>query len=252
MTAASGFGLLLVALVATAVVRPTPAAAAPHRSGMHNVAADPYFLQACDLQGALSHRCISQTVAAINHARARESMRKTKMVLPRNYANLTRAEQAFVVINLERVNRGLRPIAGMLSRLNHVAKVSAVAELDPAPAMALLRRLGVHRYQVVWAHDYGVLAADYEWMYDDGFDGTLTTNLACLFAGATGYWGHRKSILQPFAGLPLVLGGVGAVRAADGTDSVSAVLTGGYGAKPHFTYSWRKALAHGANGHRVR
>jgi hypothetical protein len=33
---------------------------------------------------------------------------------------------------------------------------------------------------------------------------------------------------------------------------VTAILTGGYGKKPHFTYTWRNALRHGANGHRTR
>lgn len=252
-TTAMRVGLALILLVAGlgAFAGRARAATAPGRHGRSDIAADPYFLEPCVLDGARSRSCISQTVAAINHARTHESMLKAKMVLPRNYASLSPAEQTFVVINLERVDRGLRPIAGMVPLLSHVATVSAVAQLDPTPATALLRLLGVHRFQVVWADAYGALAADYEWMYNDGFDGPLTTNVGCPFAHAPDCWGHRKAILTPFSGLPTLLAGTGAASAPYGARSVAAILTGGYGGRPHFTYSWRTALAHGANGHRL-
>jgi hypothetical protein len=206
----------------------------------------------CVLKGALSHDCISQTVAAIEQARRSEGVRRTKLILPRNYASLTRAERTLVVINLERVARGLRPMKGMVKRLNKAAKTAAVAQTDPTPGMSLLSGLGVRRYQVLWANDYGVLASDWEWMYNDGFLGNLTTNVGCLFKGASDCWAHRKGILQPFTGLPLLIAGTGSARAGAGASSVTAILTGGYGKKPHFTYTWRNALRHGANGHRTR
>lgn len=216
----------------------------------HNLKPNPDYLPACVEQGPNSHRCISQSVAAIENARARESMRRHRLVLPRNYASLTAPEQEFVVIDLERVDRGIRPIRGLVSTLNTAAGGSAHAELDPHPATLLLQRLGVHRYRSVWADDYGALSADYEWMYDDGYSGANTTNAGCRYPGAPGCWSHRVSILYPFTGLPLLLAGTGAGKVAGGGDSVTAILTGGHGAAPKFTYTWKEARAHGADGHR--
>lgn len=218
----------------------------------HNLPPHPDFLQACVMNGALSNECISQTVAAINHARAREQMRHHKLVLPRNYRSLTRPQQTFVVINLERVDRGIRPLRGMVGLLNTVAGVSALVGVDPAPATLLMQSLGVHRFQTLWAQDYGVLASDYEWMYDDGYAGELTTNIGCSYAGAPGCWAHRHGMLARFPGLPLLLAGTGAANASGGADSITAILTGGYGRAPHFTYTWREARSHGADSHRGR
>jgi hypothetical protein len=179
-------------------------------------------------------------------------MLKRKVILPRNYASLTRAEQTFVVINLERVDRGIRPIVGMTARLNRQAKAGAVAAADPNPLISVLRQLGVRRYRTLWAQDYGALASDYEWMYDDGYAGAMTANITCRYAGAPGCWGHRRAILMRFRTFPLLLGGTAAAHAVDGADSLAVVLTGGHGRAPHFTYTWRNALRHGADGHRTR
>ncbi len=43
------------------------------------------------------------------------------LTLPTNWRTLTPVEQGFVLINLERVNRGLAPIVGLSSALNQLA-----------------------------------------------------------------------------------------------------------------------------------
>jgi hypothetical protein len=214
-------------------------------------APSPDYLTACVIEGALSHRCISESVAAIENARAAEGMRDPRLILPRNYTHLTRAERTFVVINLERVSRGLRPIAGLVPRLNRVSRAAAAAETDPEPAVKLLKSLGARLYRVLWADAYGVLASDYEWMYNDGFIGRLTTNVDCLFKGAPDCRGHRRGILQRFDPLPMIVGGAGAARVAGGATSIAVVLAGRTGRTPHFTYTWRAALRHGADGHPI-
>jgi hypothetical protein len=247
---------LVVALAAaatlTALAAPASAAVALHAQHRHNIAPRPNFMVPCVEQGAQSDACISESVAAIEHARRREGLPDPALHLPRGYRSLTRAEQLFVVINLERVDRGLRPIAGMVPSLDHAATLAAVAGVDPSPAVAFLRGLGVHRYRSVFARDYGALAADYVWLYYDGFSSGAMQNVFCAYPGAAGCWSHRAGILDPFDGLPLLLAGAGAAPGIYGSTWMTAVLTGGYGAAPRFVYTWRQALAHGAGQRRGR
>jgi len=48
-----------------------------------------------------------------------------------------------------------------------------------------------------WSGGYSVLAADYVWMYDDGWAGSAgaTSNIACTSARAAGCWAHRDELL---------------------------------------------------------
>lgn len=241
--------LAVAALVSSALGL---ADAAPSRSADHNQKPPQSMLEACVNHGSLSPRCVSASVAAIEAARTKGGLKLRPLVLPRNYRSLTAAEQTFVVINLERVDRGIRPIRGMVASLDHAAKLPAEADVDPQPATSLLQGLGVHMYRTLFARDYGPLAADYEWMYDDGYSPRAggTTNVFCPRAGAVGCWSHRASILDRFSGMPLLTGGMAAAPAAGGALSLAAILTGGHGNAPHFTYTWRRALAHGANGSR--
>jgi hypothetical protein len=155
-------GLAVLAGVLAPMANPPATQAAPLGHPRSSLPPRPDYLVACVLEGALSRRCISQSVAAIENARRAEGMRHYKLILPRNYTSLTPAERAFVVVNLERVDRGLRPLAGMVPKLNREARAAATVGDDPNPAVWLLRGLGVHRYQSIWAQAYGVLASDYE------------------------------------------------------------------------------------------
>jgi hypothetical protein len=227
----------------------TPAAGAV-RPPRQDIEASPHYMHACVEYGAMSHRCIARSVAAIDSARAREHMRHPQLILPANYRSLTAAEQVFVVIDLERVDRGLRPLAGMTPRLSRDASQAAFAGVDPTPARSQLRRSRVRVYRTLYARDFGALAADYEWMYNDGYatDGGSTTNTSCSYPGAAGCGGHRSAILCRFRGLPRLIGGMGSASESDGAVTATAILTGGRGRSPHFTYTWRDALRHGADG----
>jgi len=48
-----------------------------------------------------------------------------------------------------------------------------------------------------WSGGFNVLAADYMWMYDDGWGGSVsaTSNIACTSASAAGCWAHRDELL---------------------------------------------------------
>ncbi|HVS68752.1 MAG TPA: hypothetical protein VHE56_09385 [Mycobacteriales bacterium] len=219
------------------------AAAHPKR----NLAPHPDYLPVCATQGWRSAVCTRMALAAIRYARAHEGVRRPAMVLPRNYRKLTVAEQTFVVTDLERVARGLRPFAGLTTTLNTASHTAAVMRVDPTPVISLLRRLGVYQYGSNWAGDFGPLASDYDWMYNDGYSAQDGINIACLAPGANGCWGHRDNILGTYGHLPTLLAGAGTGSPAG--ESIAEVMTGGRGAAPHFTYTWRQAKRHGANAH---
>jgi hypothetical protein len=241
----------LFAVLAIWAVSGRAGAAVPDR---RNISPRPSFHAVCATHGGLSQPCIDQTVAAIENARSQETMRKSAFILPDNYRRLSRAEQAFVVVDLERVDRGVRPLLGMVASLNMAAQASAEAQADPHPATYTFQKLGVHTYRSVWGRDYGVLAVDYDWMYYDGYSAAnpaTNVNAVCAMPGASGCWSHRAAILDPFEGQPLLEAGAGGANGLSGTDSATVILTGGSGSRPAYTYTWRQALAHGADGHRL-
>ena len=47
----------------------------------------------------------------------------------------------------------------------------------------------------------------------------------------------------------MLLGGAGAASIEDREDSLAAILTGGHGPAPDFSYTWHQALVAGADGY---
>ncbi|MGN6473982.1 MAG: hypothetical protein ACTHK4_10105 [Mycobacteriales bacterium] len=209
-----------------------------------NVPPHPNFLNACSSNWH-SRTCKREALAAIKYARELEGVRHPTMVLPRNYNKLTVAEQTFVLTDLERVARGLRPFAGLTSNLNTASHSAAVARVDPSPVLSSLQRMGVRQYGSIWAGDFGPLASDYDWMYVDGYsaDGS-GINVDCQSPQASGCWGHRDNILGKYGSEPTLLAGAGTAKPPG--QSIAEVMTGGSGKAPAFTYSWRTARRHGA------
>lgn len=135
-----------------------------------------------------SPTCLSAVLAAINHARAAEGVRP--MVLPPDFARMGTAEQLFVVVNLERVDRGLPPFAGMTRAMDANAAVGADHADDPPDPR------GVLGDDEEWAGGaVNALDADYGWMYNDGRG---SGNLDCPRTGGPGCWDHRHGILDAF------------------------------------------------------
>ena len=157
-------------------------------------------------------------VANIDSCRALEGV--GPLTLPTNWNTLTTVEQGFVLIDLERVNRGLAPILGLSPALSRLASAGAANGDDPAfPAGGFMGG------GAIWAGAGSVLAADYLWMYDDGPNG-FNSNLACPAAGAPGCWGHRDIILWDRSGGPLVAGG--GYAGSGGNGSFAYLVLSGY------------------------
>ena len=113
------------------------------------------------------------------------------MVLPSNWYSLTTPEQLFVVANLERTARGLPPYLGINAALSAEAQRAAAAYGDPSLAKgfaAAVDRQGYPAMGGAWSAGFSVLAADYIWMYDDGWAGSVNamSNIACTSANAAG------------------------------------------------------------------
>ena len=223
---------LAVAAAAFGVVVPVHAADATTISDpAQNIAPSPSYWPVCQQQGVSSQACTDAEVAAINHARSLEGV--GPMTLPSNFGSLTPAQQTFVVSNLERVDRGLSPVAGMVDSLNTLATKAAVNDADPMLSGWTVGPFQVNGWSSIWAGDLNPLAADYDWMYDDGWGPDGSYNLDCQSSGDSGCWGHRNAILRP--GSHLITG--------VGTDeqnwfSVAQILVAGSGDYPAFTYSW--------------
>jgi len=225
----------------TAVAQATGSTATGHPK--HNIAAKPDYRSACANYKSNSSACITKALAAINRARSLEHVRP--MILPDNFTKLTYAEQTFVVSNLERVDRGRAPFRGLTSKLNKTAKQAATAQVDPAPAYSAVGQFVVMDYQSNWSSNFGPLAANYGWMYDDGYG---SYNVDCTSPAASGCWAHRDIILTRYD-KPSLISGAGSDKQS-GLVSIAQLFVAGKGQNPTFTYTWRQALKHGAGGYR--
>ena len=226
--------------VRSADVVPTPV----DRHPPHNITPKPSYVQACAHNHSNSALCLAKAVAAIDRARRLEHVRR--MILPDNFTKLTFAEQTFVVTNLERVDRGLAPFRGLTSKLNSSAHDAAVGDVDPVPATSVIGRATVMNYASNWTSNFGSLAGDYGWMYDDGYG---SYNVDCPKPAAPGCWGHRDNILSKYNKQPLLISGAGS-DPQSGLISIAQLFVAAKGSAPKFTYRWAQALAHGADGHK--
>jgi 5-hydroxyisourate hydrolase-like protein (transthyretin family) len=199
-----------------------------------NIAPNPNYWTTCSSQGAASSACTDAVVQAINNARAAEGV--GPMTLPNGFAQMTPAVQTFVVSNLERVDRGLAPAAGMVGTLNSASQTAANNDADPMLASWTIGSFSANRWGSIWAGDLNALAADYDWMYNDGWGPSGSYNLDCTSATASGCWGHRDNILSPYGGQELITG----VASTDQSQwlSIAQIFVAGSGSYPAFTTSW--------------
>jgi hypothetical protein len=219
-------------------------------SHLHNQAPSPDYFGICAQRGYNSLVCIDQAVAAIENARKHDHhVTKQAVILPNNFRRLSVAEQTFVITNLERVDRGLRPYSGLITKLNTISRAAAILRADPSPGFALMHTLGAGEWGSIWAADLGPLPSDYDWMYNDGYSAGNTINIACPAPGAPGCWGHRDNILYADKGYPVLTAGAGTAKPAG--SSIAEILVGGYDKPPKYDYTWHRALLHGANGHHI-
>jgi hypothetical protein len=168
-------------------------------------------------------------------------------------------EQLFIVINQERIARGLAPIEYMTAQLDAAATAGANADNDPSFPAALSGGSTLSGGGAIWAGGVAsVLEADYYWMYADGWGGSAasTSNGACTSATSAGCWGHRDVILTAFGACgggvaPTLAMGAGSTTTQDGT-SMAALMVSTCGAAPSdVTLSWSAISAQGIVAQKV-
>ncbi len=175
--------------------------------------------------------CTQALLAEIDYGRATEGL--GSMGLPSNWYSLTVPEQTFVIVDLERVARGLQPFAGLSFIWTADAQTGASDYGDP-PAPQGSAWEGTE-----WAGDVAnPLQADFVWMYDDGFG---SPNIDCESAGAPGCWIHRNNILAVGSCTTCLVGA--GYATVDGVSSVAAVFVEPDGPAPPLAFTWAGNVA---------
>ena len=192
--------------------------------------------------------CTNYVLTAINNARSVEGV--GPMVLPTNWFSLSVPQQLFVVADLERTARGLPAYVGLNAALTSEAQRAAQAYTDPGIAAGFPianDAQGSPGMGGAWSGGYSVLAADYVWMYDDGWAGSAgaTSNIACTSARAAGCWAHRDELLgsdpgfNPGVGLQCTNCEMGTGFAmVNGKASYVDLIEIPRGALPPMTFTW--------------
>lgn len=145
-----------------------------------------------------SSGCLGLAVGALDAGRRSEGL--PPLALPANFAELSASEQAFVLVNLERIARGVPPLVGLSPALDAVAAGAARAGIDVPPGAAE-RAVPARAMGATWAGGSpNAAAALFGWLYDDGWAGQATTNVDCTAPGAAACWGHRRVLLGAATG----------------------------------------------------
>jgi hypothetical protein len=170
-------------------------------------------------------------LSSLDACRANEGI--GTVTLPANWNSLTVSQQQLVIIDIERVNRGVAPIVGLSASLSALAGGGAETDNDPA-----FPSHGFEGGGGIWAAAPSVLEADYEWMYDDGTNG-FNANVDCPSGGGSGCWLHRDIILWRGNGGPLVAGAAYLRQGQEG--SYAFEVLSGY-STADLTFTWAHEL----------
>ena len=190
---------------------------------------------------ALSAACEQAELTALVRAGQQEGL--SQLPLPADFLTLPAPEQMFVLINEERLSRGLLPIQGLTAGADQQAAAAAQAGSDPPMGGGIVAGN--------WAADFGPLGAVYDWLYNDGWGGTrgTTTNGGCTADGAPGCWEHRSNLLLQASGQHLYAGiGCSPWAGAKGMaalDSCALEIGTVVGASPTYSYAWSQVVTPG-------
>ncbi|MCI2975337.1 MAG: hypothetical protein MP439_04585 [Ferrimicrobium sp.] len=225
-----------------------------------NIAPNPDYYSSCTAdvdagQIANSTACEQAGVSALDNGRAAQGL--PSMTLPQNFYQLPAIDQLFVLVNEERVSRGLTPVYGLVNSLNALAAQGSSANTDPPISQATFQTgpwaLGLWAN---WAEDFSTAGSMYDWMYNDGWGGAgNTSNLACTSPTSSGCWGHRANILVPnSAGYTPVMGAASINESSlggwAGFESDATVVTevpNSALSSISYSYTWAQAVAAGAD-----
>jgi hypothetical protein len=219
----SGAALTFLAAASALPLMASAAQAQPDRQALAdppaNVPRTQAMATAC--RNSSGEGCQTAVLHAIDRARASEGV--GPLQLPGDYADLTTAQQLFVLAELERGSRGLPEFTGLSSQLDGLAAAGASTDSDPVGPTGF-------SWGSNWAGgEASALLADYDWMYDDGLG---SPNLDCSRASSTGCWDHRQNILGDYGGRPTM---GAAATMVNGVTSMTEIFSSGTGGVLEFT-----------------
>ncbi len=222
-----------------------------------NLPPNPNYYSGCYtliLQGQRPNNasCEAEAIQAIDNARGSEGL--APLALPANFYQLSAADQLLVLVNEERVARGLPPVYGLVNGLNSDAFGGAASGNDPNTEIFGSGPYAI-RASSNWAYDFATAGSVYDWMYNDGWGPGGSTNIDCTGPGAAGCWGHRDNILVSApAGYVAVMGAASATppssaAAAAGFESDAMIITfvpASAVGTLSYSYTWQDATSAGA------
>ena len=184
-----------------------------------------------------AQQCIDAAVYYLDRARAKVGL--PPYALPANFPSLSPPKQIFILVNLDRVKYGLRPIPGLARTLNRDALLSGVRRADdPYPS----NTSGLNVWWPGFAGGYDNAPLAYEgWVWDDGLG---SPNPRCTRTDHSRCWGHRHSVLWQYG--PVLAMGAAAGRAKNRRGYAYLFVGANAGYKPAYTYTWRQAVNDGA------
>lgn len=238
--------------------RPLPPRSMTHQKGIvpprrprRSLAPFPDFPRRSScVNGGNSKTCNTLVLQAVAHARKELENIKGMSFSLRTYEHLRPIVQLFATVNIERIERGLGPVAELVRSLNRVAQQGAVKNEDPPlnqvpstlPGGATVINEGAN-----WSTGFdNPLGSDYGWMYDDG---PKSVNGSCTTPKSPGCWGHRQNILDVYAteqgcaggSVETVMGAGYLKRGGQYGDSETELIVGACGRMPtDAVATWKK------------
>ncbi len=191
-------------------------------------------------------------LSSIDAARAQEGVAPMGVV-ESQFDSLPVPEQLFIVINDERIDRGLPPVNYMTSQLDAYAQSGADGGTDPSFPSTVTGGAPVTWGGSVWAGGLSnVLEADYYWMYEDGWGGALTSNIACNLLALSSCWDHRDVILSSYpscpTGPPVLSMGAAYSPSGSANGSLAAIIVGSCAPPTDVTLTWGQVSAETSSG----
>ncbi len=167
-----------------------------NKSLLKDISPSPNFNAVCpQFSQKASKSCIAAVLAAVNNAHKKTGI-PTIDVNINTLAKMNGPEVLLVLVNLERISRGLQPFSGLTKLFNQVARKAAEKKTDPALSdneMLLGRNGFVANWGGNWAENIeSPLEASYDFVYQDG-PGAF--NVLCTQQNKSGCYGHRENIL---------------------------------------------------------
>ncbi len=156
-----------------------------------------------------SWACFVDSLAKLDFDHRNEGL--PAVSLPANFRSMPEDEQMMILINEERIQRGILPVAAVTNELDQASVGPNNQLTDPSfPNNYPLTNGG----SIAAAGMSNVIDAVRNWVYDDDYP--IDTDPTCTATNQAGCWGHREVILTNYGCNPTCTMGSASVTAASG------------------------------------